>query len=182
MTRLDKATIRSILSPEEQEFLPLDEPDADDADDDCLIYQGNAEPVPVAAAGRADTVTRCLRGFLRVPELPFRAGAEVGPPGPSRTDVDPVSVCPAIGRHGADLSGVALTTKRRSGWVDVGTGPWDSLSRTSYAKVSRLLDIDPDDVHLPGVFVQRVVELTPAQAHEKDIEKLTTRPREAATA
>jgi 3-oxoacid CoA-transferase subunit A len=39
-------------------------------------------------------------------------------------------------------------------------------------------EIEPDDVHLPGVFVQRVVELTPAQAGEKDIEKLTTRPRE----
>ena len=47
-------------------------------------------------------------------------------------------------------------------------------------EVVEIGDIDPDDVHLPGVFVQRVVELTPAQAHEKDIEKLTTRPREAA--
>ena len=44
-------------------------------------------------------------------------------------------------------------------------------------EVVEIGDIDPDDVHLPGVFVQRVVELTPAQAHEKDIEKLTTRPR-----
>jgi 3-oxoacid CoA-transferase subunit A len=49
-------------------------------------------------------------------------------------------------------------------------------------EVVEIGDIDPDDVHLPGVFVQRVVELTPAQAHEKDIEKLTTRPREAARA
>jgi 3-oxoacid CoA-transferase subunit A len=43
-------------------------------------------------------------------------------------------------------------------------------------------DIDPDDVHLPGVFVQRVVELTREQATVKEIEKLTTRPREEATA
>ena len=43
-------------------------------------------------------------------------------------------------------------------------------------------DLDPDEVHLPGVFVQRVVALTPAQAHEKDIEKRTTRPREEALA
>ena len=38
--------------------------------------------------------------------------------------------------------------------------------------------IDPDDVHLPGVFVDRVVELTPEQAARKHIEKRTTRPRE----
>jgi 3-oxoacid CoA-transferase subunit A len=44
-------------------------------------------------------------------------------------------------------------------------------------EVVEIGDIEPDDVHLPGVFVQRIVELTPAQAHEKDIEKLTTRPR-----
>jgi 3-oxoacid CoA-transferase subunit A len=37
-------------------------------------------------------------------------------------------------------------------------------------------DIDPDRVHLPGVYVHRVVRLTPAQAKEKRIEKLTTRP------
>ena len=36
-------------------------------------------------------------------------------------------------------------------------------------------DLDPDDVHLPGVFVQRVVALTPEQAARKDIEKRTTR-------
>ena len=38
-------------------------------------------------------------------------------------------------------------------------------------------EIGPDDVHLPGVFVQRVVALTPEQASRKDIEKRTTRPR-----
>ena len=39
-------------------------------------------------------------------------------------------------------------------------------------EVVEIGEIDPDDVHLPGVFVQRVVELTPEQAHDKDIEKL----------
>ncbi|GAB2872995.1 CoA transferase subunit A [Nocardioides pacificus] len=38
-------------------------------------------------------------------------------------------------------------------------------------------EIRAEDVHLPGVFVQRVVELTPEQAAEKGIEKRTTRPR-----
>lgn len=34
-------------------------------------------------------------------------------------------------------------------------------------------DIHPDDVHLPGVFVHRIVELTPEQAAAKDIERRT---------
>ncbi len=38
-------------------------------------------------------------------------------------------------------------------------------------------EIGPDEVHLPGVFVQRVVQLTPEQAARKDIEKRTTRER-----
>jgi len=40
-------------------------------------------------------------------------------------------------------------------------------------------EIDPDHVHLPGVFVQSVVALTPDQAARKDIEKRTTRSQEA---
>ena len=42
--------------------------------------------------------------------------------------------------------------------------------------------IDPDDVHLPGIFVQRVVALSADEAHRKDIEKRTIRPRAAADA
>jgi 3-oxoacid CoA-transferase subunit A len=38
-------------------------------------------------------------------------------------------------------------------------------------------DLHPDDVHLSGIFVQRVVALTPEQASRKGIEKRTTRPR-----
>ncbi|WP_066887152.1 CoA transferase subunit A [Carbonactinospora thermoautotrophica] len=36
-------------------------------------------------------------------------------------------------------------------------------------------DIDPDSVHLPGIYVDRVVVLTPQQASDKGIERLTTR-------
>ena len=48
------------------------------------------------------------------------------------------------------------------------------------AEVEELVDpgqIDPDDVHLPGIFVQRVVALTPEQAADKRIERRTVRPR-----
>ncbi|HEY8479062.1 MAG TPA: CoA transferase subunit A [Spirillospora sp.] len=50
--------------------------------------------------------------------------------------------------------------------------------RITLAEVERLVepgDLDPDAVHLPGVFVQRVVELTPDQAADKPIELKTVR-------
>jgi len=52
--------------------------------------------------------------------------------------------------------------------------------RTTIAEVENLVDpgdIAPDDVHTPGVFVQRVVALSPEQVAEKQIEKRTVRPR-----
>jgi 3-oxoacid CoA-transferase subunit A len=48
--------------------------------------------------------------------------------------------------------------------------------RITVAEVEQLVEpgeIDPDQVHVPGVFVQRVVELTAAQAADKHIEKRT---------
>lgn len=44
-------------------------------------------------------------------------------------------------------------------------------------RVVEVGDLGPDEVHLPGVFVQRVLELTPEQAARKDIEKRTIRER-----
>jgi 3-oxoacid CoA-transferase subunit A len=46
-------------------------------------------------------------------------------------------------------------------------------------KVVEVGELGPDDIHLPGVFVKRVVALTPEQAARKEIEKLTTRERKA---
>lgn len=57
--------------------------------------------------------------------------------------------------------------------------------RVTIAEVEELLEpgeLDPDAVHLPGVFVQRVVELSPKQAAEKPVEKRTTTPASAGTA
>jgi 3-oxoacid CoA-transferase subunit A len=47
--------------------------------------------------------------------------------------------------------------------------------RIAIAEIEELTELDPDEVHLPGVFVQRVVVLTPEQAAAKGIEKRTTR-------
>jgi 3-oxoacid CoA-transferase subunit A len=50
--------------------------------------------------------------------------------------------------------------------------------RTTIAEVEELVEpgeIGPDDVHTPGVFVQRVVALTPEQVVDKRIERRTVR-------
>ena len=52
--------------------------------------------------------------------------------------------------------------------------------RVTIAEVEELVEpgeLDPNHVHTPGVFVQRVVALTPEQAADKRIEKRTVRPR-----
>jgi 3-oxoacid CoA-transferase subunit A len=46
-------------------------------------------------------------------------------------------------------------------------------------KVVDVGEIDPDDVHISGIYVQRVLVLTTAQAADKGIEKRTTRSRVA---
>jgi 3-oxoacid CoA-transferase subunit A len=53
--------------------------------------------------------------------------------------------------------------------------------RVTIAEVDKLVEpgeIDPDDVHLPGIYVDRVVLLTAEQANELPIEKTTVRTRE----
>ncbi|GJF33444.1 succinyl-CoA--3-ketoacid-CoA transferase [Kitasatospora sp. NE20-6] len=50
--------------------------------------------------------------------------------------------------------------------------------RITIAEVEHLVEpgeLDPDEIHLPGIFVQRIVALTPAQTVNKQIEKRTVR-------
>ncbi|MBA3530094.1 MAG: CoA transferase subunit A [Propionibacteriaceae bacterium] len=57
--------------------------------------------------------------------------------------------------------------------------------RITIAEVEHLVepgDIDPNQVHTPGVYVHRVVALTHEQAADKRIEKRTVRPREVTAA
>jgi len=52
--------------------------------------------------------------------------------------------------------------------------------RVTIAEVEELVDpgqIDPDQVHLPGIYVDRIIELTPEQSAERPIEKTTVRQR-----
>jgi 3-oxoacid CoA-transferase subunit A len=55
--------------------------------------------------------------------------------------------------------------------------------KVAIAEIEHLVhpgEIDPDAVHVAGIYVDRVVALTPQQATAKGIERLTTRPRPAA--
>ncbi|GGN03964.1 MULTISPECIES: CoA transferase subunit A [Terrabacter] len=56
--------------------------------------------------------------------------------------------------------------------------------RITVAEVEELVEpgqLDPDEIHLPGIFVQRVLPLTAEQAADKRIERRTVRPRTAST-
>jgi len=57
--------------------------------------------------------------------------------------------------------------------------PAAMAGRLTVVEAEQVVDVGvlgPDDIHLPGVFVQRVLALTPEQAARKGIEKRTTRP------
>ncbi|KAA0024752.1 CoA transferase subunit A [Antrihabitans cavernicola] len=58
--------------------------------------------------------------------------------------------------------------------------PAAMAGRITIVEAERIVEVGglaPDDVHLPGIFVQRIVELTPEQAARKSIEQRTTRKR-----
>lgn len=73
---------------------------------------------------------------------------------PSQGKDRPVVV---IGRRGASLVGVPLTTKRsdREPQISIGTGDWDPERRQSYARVWRMLDIDPGAARREGAVLER---------------------------
>jgi hypothetical protein len=62
-----------------------------------------------------------------------------------------------LGRRGSNLAGVPLTSKPHDNeaQVAVGTGSWDREGRPSFAKVERLLEIDPEQVRREGAVISR---------------------------
>lgn len=87
----------------------------------------------------------------------------------------PVAV---IGRRGSKLVGVPLTSKPddREAQVNVGTGGWDPQQRVSYARVWRMLDIEPDNMRREGSTLDRhrFDELVAAVDHYYDVTYPTT--------
>ncbi len=62
-----------------------------------------------------------------------------------------------VGRRGSMLVGVPLTSKQHDNeaQVAVGTGSWDREGRPSYAKLERLLEVDPKKVRREGAILSR---------------------------
>jgi len=62
-----------------------------------------------------------------------------------------------VGRKGSLLIGVPLTSKQHDNeaQVSVGTGSWDREGRPSYAKLERLLEVDPQNVRREGATLSR---------------------------
>lgn len=62
-----------------------------------------------------------------------------------------------VGRQGALLIAVPLTSKQHDNepQVAVGTGSWDREGRPSYAKLERLLVVDPKAVRREGAVLSR---------------------------
>jgi 3-oxoacid CoA-transferase subunit A len=60
--------------------------------------------------------------------------------------------------------------------------PAAMAGRLTVVEAERVVEVGelrPDEIHLPGIFVNRIVALSPEQAARKDIEKRTTRKRKA---
>lgn len=78
-----------------------------------------------------------------------------------------------IGRRGDSLVGVPLTTKpdEREAQVEMGTGDWDPQRRVSYARIWRMLDVDPDRTRREGSALdrERFDRLVAAVDHYYDI-------------
>jgi hypothetical protein len=62
-----------------------------------------------------------------------------------------------IGRRGRSLVGVPLTTKSndREAQISIGSGDWDPKRRQSYARIWRMLDIDPDRTRREGAILAK---------------------------
>ncbi len=73
---------------------------------------------------------------------------------PSKGKDRPVVI---VGRRGSMLVGVPLTSKPHDNeaQVAVGTGSWDGQGRPSYAKLERLLEVDPKKVRREGAILSR---------------------------
>ncbi|MFT6290093.1 MAG: hypothetical protein ACJAR2_000679 [Ilumatobacter sp.] len=130
------------------------------------VQAATAERDPIAGATTKRSVprTRAVENGVRVEYTPEMDGdADPGEvvwawvpfeEDPNRGKDRPVVI---IGRTRGDFAGVALTSKNkgRREHIPVGTGSWDPKGRDSWAKVDRLLTIDPDDVRREGAILDR---------------------------
>ena len=90
-----------------------------------------------------------------------------------------------IGRRGSMLVGVPLTTRRneREAQLNMGTGGWDPKRRTSYARIWRMLDVDPESCRREGsvLDVRRFEALVHAVDEYYDVRVPSKRPGTGST-
>ncbi|PRZ43195.1 PemK-like, MazF-like toxin of type II toxin-antitoxin system [Antricoccus suffuscus] len=62
-----------------------------------------------------------------------------------------------IGRIGADVAALMLTTKRHDTptYFSIGNGPWDSSGRPSWVRLDRVLRLEPDQIRREGAVLDR---------------------------
>lgn len=62
-----------------------------------------------------------------------------------------------IGRIGADVAGLMLTSKRHDqpSYLSIGSGSWDSSGRASWVRLDRVLRLDPDQIRREGAALDR---------------------------
>ena len=95
----------------------------------------------------------------------------------------PAKVCPGLIRYSIVRQTEAVAAAAPicpTGAIVQQSGEW-RIDDAKCIRCHACKELAPDDIHLPGVFVQRVVPLTPGQAARKDIEKRTTRGVRPAT-
>ncbi|ALG07510.1 type II toxin-antitoxin system PemK/MazF family toxin [Kibdelosporangium phytohabitans] len=62
-----------------------------------------------------------------------------------------------IGRNGQRLLAVMLSSKDREGqrgWVGLGSGPWDRDGRESFVLLSRMYELEEDDIRREGAVLE----------------------------
>jgi hypothetical protein len=103
-----------------------------------------------------------LTDQLRVPRVELPTGRPGG--------VHPVADAPGVHAHKADRKGNLVFKETARNFNPEAA----QCARVSVAQVEYLVDdLDPDEVHLPGIYVDRVVVVGPQEA---GIENRTTRP------
>jgi hypothetical protein len=64
-----------------------------------------------------------------------------------------------IGRNGRRLLAVMLSSKDREGqrgWVGLGTGSWDRDGRESFVLLTRMYELEEDDIRREGAVLEPV--------------------------
>lgn len=72
-----------------------------------------------------------------------------------------------VGRDGATLLGLMLSSRNHdhdSGWIAIGSGPWDAKRRPSWVRTDRVLDVPEDGIRREGAIMpsntfQRVADV-----------------------